>query len=238
MVAGLLLVAACGTADELASGADDCPEVAERGSVHIDWVDFVKIGDRSYHLAHVPSDRQQLDPEQVGERIAETRCQLPNDFDQDYQPQDGDASFLEPGTPLFAVEGFDPGFRLATEDADGVTLYEVDRVPGAERGADILADIAGKVTAININSEQDGVTTMGRISDPEQVASLVELVLEAPVDHDATFTRGVGPHVEFVLEATPPVTLVLYADHNILGSHDLRVPDEFVIEIRRAAQEG
>ena len=235
MLAGLLL-AGCTVPGGLATDDDDCPEAAEHGAIHIDWVDFVKVGDRAYHRVHVPEDGQQLEPEQLGERITETRCQLPSDLDEEYEPQDGDAAFLAPGTPLFAVEGFGPGFRMAAMEDEELKLYEVDRVPDAERGADIYGDIDGKVAAINVNSHEDGVTTLGCITDPERVDTLVGMVLEAPVDREAEAPRGVGPHVEFVLEDLPPGTMVLNTDHHLLGINDLRVPDEFVSEIRQAME--
>ena len=54
-------------------------------------------------------------------------------------------------------------------------------VAQAQTGADLL-DIGGKVRYISVNSTEDGVTELASITDPEQVAVLVELVLGAPVD--------------------------------------------------------
>ena len=66
-----------------------------------------------------------------------------------YRYQDGDATFLNPGTRVYEVEGYSPEFRLATLERGRVTLYEADTNPHAETGGDLL-DIGGKVTAIGI----------------------------------------------------------------------------------------
>ncbi len=90
-----------------------------------------------------------------------------------YRIQDGDAAFLDPGTPIYAVKGYAPEFRLASVSAGWLTLYEANTNPGAKVGAELL-DIGGKVSSIGIRG--------GWVDDPGTVQALVEMVLEAPVD--------------------------------------------------------
>ncbi len=66
-----------------------------------------------------------------------------------YRYQDGDATFLNPGTPVYEVKGYSPKFRLATLEQGRPTLYEADTNPFAKTGEDLL-DIRGKVAAIDI----------------------------------------------------------------------------------------
>ena len=100
-----------------------------------------------------------------------------------YRYQDGDATYLNPGTPVYAVKGYVPEFRLATLEEGRVTLFEADTNPVATTGEDLL-DIRGKVTAIDILSEEDAKTVLGTIDGERPVERFAELVLESPVDQE------------------------------------------------------
>ena len=100
-----------------------------------------------------------------------------------YRYQDGDATYLNPGTPVYAVKGHVPEFRLATLEEGRVTLFEADTNPLATTGEDLL-DIRGKVTAIDILSEEDAKTVLGTIDGERPVERFAELVLESPVDQE------------------------------------------------------
>ena len=98
-----------------------------------------------------------------------------------YRLQDGDATYLDPGTPVYAVKGYSEQFRLGTVEDGRVTLYEADTNPHAETGADLL-DIRGKVTAIDILNDDDASTVLSTIEDEQVIERFVELLLAAPVD--------------------------------------------------------
>ncbi len=101
-----------------------------------------------------------------------------------YGFQDGDATLENPGTPVYAVKGYAPEFRLGISDGRNVRVYEADMNPMAKVGEDLL-DIRGKVTTINILSEHDGRTLLDTIDEESTVESLVEAVLGSPVDQEA-----------------------------------------------------
>lgn len=211
-----------------------CPHSVDTATV-VDYVPSVKVNDRMYVREPVEPDEEPLDDADLGDPVAQTRCKLSGVVaDPDYRPQNGDAAFLEPGTTLRAVEGFDPGFRLAAQVDGEARLYEADTVPGAQHGADVLGDLAGKVTAINVNSQQDGETVLGRITDQGRVQRLIDMVLDAPV----TQARPTGTEeryfVEFTLEDAPPVTRVLFVTDDLLH-RGIQVPEEFTAAIRGAA---
>jgi hypothetical protein len=71
----------------------------------IDYIDFVAIGGVQYVSR---PDTPALAPptNQVGERVGVVQCRLADsDAAHDYQPRDGDAAFLAPGTAVYAVPG-------------------------------------------------------------------------------------------------------------------------------------
>ena len=115
-----------------------------------------------------------------------------------YRYQDGDATFLNPGTPVYAVKGYSPKFRLATLEQGRPTLYEADTNPLAKTGGDLL-DIRGKVAAIDILEDDDENTLLTTIDDRPTVARFIELVLEAPVNQNDRDRRGPRYYLRFRL---------------------------------------
>ena len=98
-----------------------------------------------------------------------------------YLYQDGDATFLNPGTPVYAVKGYSPEFRLGTLEDGRPILYEADTNPFAKTGEDLL-DIRGKVTAIDILNDDNEMTILGTMDDEKAVERFVETVLGSPVN--------------------------------------------------------
>ena len=103
--------------------------------------------------------------------------------------QDGDSTYLNPGTPVYAVRGYSPKFRLGTLEHGMVMLYVADTHPYAKTGADLL-DIQGKVTAIDIVSRKDRETVLGAIDEGHAVEQLVGMILESPVDQGSREQDG------------------------------------------------
>ena len=107
--------------------------------------------------------------------------------------QDGDATYLNPGTPVYVVKDYSQEFRLATLEDGEVTLFEADTNPGARIGEDLL-DIRGKVMSIDVLSTRNSIKVLGtkaedeedlvlgKIEEERAVERFVELVLESPVD--------------------------------------------------------
>ena len=96
--------------------------------------------------------------------------------------QDGDSTHLNPGTPVYAVRGYSPKFRLGTLEQGRVFLYEADTNPLAKTGQDLL-DIQGKVTAIDILSKKDRETVLGTIDEGNPSwRDWSAVILESPVD--------------------------------------------------------
>lgn len=186
-----LVVAACGTADPQAGGASSTPTdgatpiaSGSGGTAIIDWVDFVRFNGISYLAGYPAAGERSLTGADLGEPFATVRFMLSENVrDPEYRIQDGDAAFLPAGTPVYAVKGYRPEFRLAARRDGRIVLYEADTNPNAKTGADLL-DIDGKVRAIAVQSAQDG-SELARIDDPARIVDLVAMILAAPIDQRA-----------------------------------------------------
>ncbi|MBA3943415.1 MAG: hypothetical protein H0X37_02500 [Herpetosiphonaceae bacterium] len=157
----------------------------------IDWVNFIKFNDITYVAGDNPG--RTLTEADLGPEFAKVRSKLADTVgDPSYRSQNSDAAFLEAGTPVFAIKGYAPNVMLAAHLQDRLVLYQADTNPAAKRGGDLL-DLDGKVTFISINSMQDGTTEQGTIKDPDRVAKLVRLILQAPVSQTPIVQLGDGP---------------------------------------------
>ena len=153
----------------------------------ISWVPMVKFGGIHYLRQWGPvgtaahDEGQDLTGEDLGPELYRVAFRGDGYAGPWYRYQDGDATFLNPGTRVYEVKGYSPEFRLGTLAQRRVTLYEADTNPNARTGEDLL-DIGGKVTAIDILNDDDAMTVLATIDDEAAIESFVGMVLEAPVD--------------------------------------------------------
>jgi hypothetical protein len=151
---------------------------AGQGTI-IDWVDFVQWKGITYLAASGPAPAQAVEPA-LGPQVATTKRKLAgNETDPSYKLQEGDAAFLEAGTPIYGVTGYRPAFRIGVKKAGGIVIYEADTNPTAKTGAD-LVDLDGKVDYMTIGDSNG--RELAAIRDPAVVAHLVGLILQAAVD--------------------------------------------------------
>jgi len=161
------------------SGGPGCRKLVRQGAA--DYRNFVKLNQITY-TADRPVVGRTLDDGDLGPVQARVRCSLREKMDPTRgEPQDGDAAYLEAGSPLYQVRGYRPTFRLAARQDGRLVIFEADTNPGARVGRDLL-DLEGKVRRISINSRPDGTTELGAITDPRQVAGMVRMLLAGPVD--------------------------------------------------------
>jgi hypothetical protein len=92
-------------------------------TTHIDWVNFVQVGSTHYvaGLASAPDTLQEKD---LGPIYANVKFKVSDNVcDVSYRPKDGDAAFLEPGTPIYEVAGRPPAEQLAARFNGALVLY-------------------------------------------------------------------------------------------------------------------
>jgi hypothetical protein len=140
------------------SGGPGCRRLVRQDAV--DYLNFVKLDGITY-TADRPVVGRTLGDGDLGPVHATVRCSLRDKLDPTRQePQDGDAAYLDAGSPLYAVRGYRPTFRLAARQDGRLVVFEADTNPRARVGRDLL-DLQGKVRRISINSRADGTTELG-----------------------------------------------------------------------------
>jgi hypothetical protein len=129
--AALLVLGGCSVASGL--GDARCPpsrRLVAQGAA--DYVDFVQVGGTTYQSGTSPAAGRGLREGDLGAQVAVVRCRLDGYLPEGPGHLDGDAAYLDPGTPLYAVRGYRPSVRLAARRSDGaLVLYEAADNPRA-----------------------------------------------------------------------------------------------------------
>lgn len=91
-------------------------------NVAIDWVNFVQVGSRQYVAGPEPGNV--LTESDLGAVYATVKFKVSgNVCDPNYKLKDGDAAFLDPGTPIYQVHGHSPSDQLAARFNNEILLY-------------------------------------------------------------------------------------------------------------------
>jgi hypothetical protein len=161
------------------SGGPGCRKLVRQDAA--DYLTFVKLNQITYTTDR-PVVGRTLGEGDLGPVHATVRCSLREKLDPTRgEPRDGDAAYLDAGSPLYQVRGYRLSFRLAARQDGRLVLFEADTNPGARIGRELL-DLEGKVRRIGINSRAAGTTELGVITDPGQVAGMIRMLLAGPVD--------------------------------------------------------
>ena len=188
------------------------------GQASYGWKYVVRFGGITYAMMESQEADRPLDERDLGPKFAEVRRNV-SDEGPGYRTKDGDAAYLEPGTPVYEVSGYASPFRLAVRQRGDLMLYEAVSNPGAKVGADLL-DIDGKVNSMGIAHVEGTDQVLAAFDDPEEVGSLVRGLLDAPVrrlDPDHFGLRNTYL-VVFHLEDGTAAVREYRADTGMLGS--------------------
>ena len=217
-------------------------EDTQRRPSVITWVHFIKLSDITYLAkgslagpATVKGERT-LTMKDLGAEIYRVAFKLDGNVGAGYRSQNGDAAYLDPGTPIYVVKDYAPRFRLATVSDGQVTLFEADTNPAARTGADLL-DIQDRVRSIGIHSTGSGRPELASIGDPRLVEELIKLALAAPVDQGRRDREGEWYHVAFHLEDATAVVRSFWPDSGEL-SRGIMTPKSFRASILEALAEA
>jgi DNA-binding CsgD family transcriptional regulator len=154
----------------------------------VEWMPFLRMFGRMYlangvGFAAGAKPPLSIDPALAGRQVGTVLVNARDpSFDFSQPPPDGSSSFLPAGTPVYALKGYREDFRLLAETDYGWRIFETDGLNGAKTIGDAL-DIRGKV--VSVEARTDGVsgfqTVLGKVTQPDPVSSLVDLVLAQPV---------------------------------------------------------
>ncbi|TMC50391.1 MAG: hypothetical protein E6J20_16865 [Chloroflexi bacterium] len=98
------------------------PGRAPTCNAQIDWVNFIEVGSTQYVAGQAPSSP--LQEADLGKVYAHVKFKVSgNVCDPGYRIKDGDAAFLEPGTPIYEVNGESPGQELAARFGGSLVAY-------------------------------------------------------------------------------------------------------------------
>lgn len=91
-------------------------------NVAIDWVNFVHVDGLQYVAA--PGDATSLSDQDLGRVHARVKFRVSgNVCDPGYRVKDGDAAFLDPGTPIYEVAGHPASEELAARVNGRLVVY-------------------------------------------------------------------------------------------------------------------
>jgi hypothetical protein len=108
----LLLTAAC-----------QLPGTSPTCNAQIDWVNFIEVGTTQYvaGLTQAPTVVHESD---LGPVYAHVKFKVSgNVCDTNYRLRDGDAAFLDAGTPIYQVNGQPPAEQLAARFSGQIVVY-------------------------------------------------------------------------------------------------------------------
>ncbi len=112
LLGAILLTAAC----QLPGSSSSC-------NSQIDWVNFIQVGSTQYIAGlQTPAVLQESD---LGPVYAHVKFKVSgNVCDPRYRLKDGDAAFLDAGTPIYQVNGQPPGEQLAARFSGQIVVYK------------------------------------------------------------------------------------------------------------------
>ena len=108
----VLLTAAC----QLPGSSSGC-------NAQIDWVNFIQVGSTQYVAG--PQSPTVLQESDLGPVYAHVKFKVSgNVCDPSYRLKDGDAAFLDPGTPIYQVNGHASAVELAAWFSGQIVGYK------------------------------------------------------------------------------------------------------------------
>jgi hypothetical protein len=110
-LAALMLISAC-----------QLPGLPQSCNAQIDWINFIQVRNTQYVAG--PGTPATLQESDLGPVYMRVKFKLSGHVcDPSYRPKDGDAAFLDPGTPVYQLGGYPPAERLAAHFNGQLVLY-------------------------------------------------------------------------------------------------------------------
>ena len=107
----------------LLTAACQLPRSSSGCSAQIDWVNFIQVGSTQFVAG--PQSPTVLQENDLGPVYAHVKFRVSgNVCDPNYRVKDGDAAFLDPGTPIYQVNGQSPAVELAARFGGQIVVYK------------------------------------------------------------------------------------------------------------------
>jgi len=107
----------------LLTGACQLLDSSSRCNAQIDWVNFIQVGSTQYVAGPQPAIA--LQGSDLGPVYAHVKFRVSGNIcDPNYRLKDGDAAFLDAGTPIYRVNGQPPSAELAARFNRQIVAYE------------------------------------------------------------------------------------------------------------------
>jgi hypothetical protein len=102
------------------------------GTASADYLEFIRLNAVLFVEPKVLSMTGGITSADLGSKVAAVRCKLDAaNVDPRAPLRDGDASFIESGTAVYAVKGYSPECRVAAKQLGKLTLFLATK-PGGE----------------------------------------------------------------------------------------------------------
>ncbi len=186
VVFSLFIIAGCANGQSLQGFGH-----SQQAQSVIDWVDILRWNNTDYVNNYEVNQLKEDWP--TGAELDEVSFKMDGHAGANYQMKNGDASYLEVGTKLYEMKGYNSSFRIV---ADG-KVYEVSHPENMETIGDFL-DIDGKVERIVLQSSYD-LSIVGEFSQ-DWTDEFIDELLALPYDPTVFDNRGSGPRVFFGIE--------------------------------------
>jgi hypothetical protein len=106
----------------LCTAACQLPGSSSSCNAQIDWVNFIQVG--STHYVAGPQSLIVLQEGDLGAVYAHVKFKVSGHVcDPNYRLKDGDAAFLDPGTPIYQVKGKPSDEQLAARFNGSIVVY-------------------------------------------------------------------------------------------------------------------
>ena len=128
-----------------------CSMASNRHEI-VEWMDVLKLNNITYSHDRLGSE-EELDVSalELGAELGRVGYKMADDAASDYRMKNGDAAYLEPGTPIHEVKGYPAGLAVV---ADG-KVYIADQNEKAKTGRE-LYPLKGLVRNIYMTDKEDG----------------------------------------------------------------------------------
>jgi|GEM_PF-7036921 len=189
------------------------------------WADEIRI----HGMTYVSAGNTFIAGTDTGPQYATVTHRLEgNVHDPNYQLRDGDAAYIDGGTPIYSVKGYQPSYRIAAISYQKMHYYDVATSSSPARGQDIFEMTSANISTIQVVSSSQSSLIVKEITATDQITLLVSDLL-ASSQTTANFVGEESPpyFVRFIRQDKVQVVRGYWPDRKIV-SPNILVPSEFV----------